>query len=86
MCESAFINLDTQMSAEVYYVHAPFRTNSDHRYKVILRDLDSDSIAGVLFFQSFDDAEAKAEKLAFPSSGLINGPVSVPAVVSGVQS
>ena len=85
MCESAFINFDTQMSAEVYYVHSPLRTNPEHRYKVILRDLDSDSIAGVIFFDSFDDAEATAEKLVFPSSGLINGPVCVPAI-SGVQS
>lgn len=86
MCESAFINFDTQMSAEVYYVHAPFRSNSDHRYTVILRDLESDSMAATMFFHSFDNAEAKAEQLVFPKSGVINGPVCVPPVVSGVQS
>ena len=80
MCESAFINFDTQMSAEVYYVHAPFRSNSDHRYTVILRDLESDSVAATMFFHSFDNAEAKAQQLVFPSSGLIDSPTFLPQV------
>lgn len=80
MCESAFINFDTQMSAEIYYVQAPFRSNSDHRYTVILRDLDSDSVVATMFFHSLENATAKAEKLVFPSSGVVNSPAFLPAI------
>jgi len=80
MCESAFINFDTQMSAEIYYVQAPFRSNSDQRYKVILRDLDSDSVASVIYFSSLEAAESKAEKLVFPSGGIVNSPAFLPAI------
>ena len=80
MCESAFINTDTKMISEVYYVHAPFRADVDHRYKVILRDIDSDSIAGIVFFSCFDEAEAFAENLVFPSSGQIDSPTFLPAI------
>lgn len=80
MCESAFINTETHMSAEVYYVHAPFRSNSEHKYKVILRDNDSDSVAAVVFFPCFDKANEYAENLVFPSSGMIDSPAFVPVI------
>lgn len=78
MCESAFINFETQMTAEVHYIHKPFRTNQDHRYKVILRDIDSDNVAGVVYFFEFDEAEQFAEKLVFPSNDLIDSPTFLP--------
>jgi len=80
MCESAFINADTKMSAEVYYVHSPLRTNPEHRYKVILRDTDSENVAGIVYFFEFDEAEQFAEKLVFPSNGLIDSPTFLPQV------
>lgn len=75
---NSFTNADTQMTAEVFYVAAHFRTDSDHRYKVILRDLDSDSVAGVVWFSTSDDAETFAHNLVFPSSRLISSPTFLP--------
>jgi hypothetical protein len=80
MCESAYINTETQMMSEVYYVAAHFRTDSDHRYKVILRDIDSDSVAGVVWFPCFDEANQFAEQLVFPSAGLVNSPTFLPVI------
>lgn len=80
MCESAFINTETCMSAEVYYVHAPFRSNSENKYKVILRDNDSDFVAAVVFFPCFDRANEYAENLVFPQSGMIDSPAFVPVI------
>lgn len=74
-------NFDTGMGSEVNYVPVHFRTDSDHRYKVVFSDLDSDNVVSVRFFFDFDEAIAYAEELAFPTGGgLIDGPICVPPI------
>ena len=80
MCVAEFTNHETQMTAEVFYVSAPFRTNADRRYKVFLTDLESESVVTVRWFASLESAETFARDLVFPSSRLISSPTFLPEV------
>ena len=81
MCVAEFTNPETQMTAEVFYVSAPFRTNADRRYKVLLTDLESESVVTVFrWFSSLESAETFARDLVFPSSRLISSPTFLPEI------
>ena len=75
-----YANTTTGMESAVIYRSPALRTGNDHPYKVALTDLDADMVAGVVFFNDYDDANKFAHDLVFPKSGRILGPVCVPAI------
>ena len=76
-----YTNVNTGMKSDVIYRLPALRSGNDHPYKVVLTDLDCNMVAGVVFFNDYDNANQFAHDLVFPKSGKIDGPACVPQIV-----